>query len=53
MQSFKSNMDEEYLKPGIISKIEVGLGPAGELRYPSYPKSKGWNYPNIGEFQVH
>ncbi|CAM6040713.1 unnamed protein product [Sphagnum compactum] len=51
MRSFKSNMDEEYLKPGIISGIEVGLGPSGELRYPSYPQFKGWQYPNIGEFQ--
>ncbi|VAI11710.1 unnamed protein product [Triticum turgidum subsp. durum] len=23
----------------------VGLGPAGELRYPSYPQSHGWSFP--------
>ncbi|MQK21570.1 glycosyl hydrolase family protein, partial [Escherichia coli] len=33
--------------------IEVGLGPAGELRYPSYPQSQGWVFPGIGEFQCY
>ncbi|CAA3019653.1 beta-amylase [Olea europaea subsp. europaea] len=32
--------------------IEVGLGPAGELRYPSYPQSQ-WAFPGIGEFQCY
>ncbi|RXH71005.1 hypothetical protein DVH24_015627 [Malus domestica] len=36
----------------IISEIEVGLGPCGELRYPSYPEQHGWKYPGIGEFQI-
>jgi len=32
--------------------VAVGLGPAGELRYPSYPEGDGrWHYPGIGEFQ--
>jgi len=51
MQSFKDNIYNDY--PGIISGIEVGLGPAGELRYPSYQIEKGCKYPDIGEFQVH
>ncbi|KAM1017833.1 hypothetical protein ACFX2A_048347 [Malus domestica] len=37
---------------GIISEIEVGLGPCGELRYP-YPERHGWKYPSIGEFQCY
>ncbi|CAA6655587.1 unnamed protein product [Spirodela intermedia] len=38
-------------KKGVISEIQVGLGPCGELRYPSYPVKHGWRYPGIGEFQ--
>lgn len=30
------------------------MGPAGELRYPSYPESNGtWRFPGIGEFQCY
>jgi beta-amylase len=41
-----------YLQRGIINQIQVGLGPAGEMRYPSYQTSK-WNYCGIGEFQCY
>ncbi|KAL2652859.1 hypothetical protein R1flu_020987 [Riccia fluitans] len=35
-------------------EIQVGMGPAGELRYPSYPESNGtWKFPGIGEFQCY
>lgn len=51
MKSFRENMSD-FLKSELIIDIEVGLGPAGELRYPSYPQSQGWEYPGIGEFQV-
>merc|ERR1719210_689598 len=33
-----------------IVEVMVGLGPAGELRYPSYPL-KYWNFCGVGEFQ--
>lgn len=42
----------EFLDDGVIVDIEVGLGPAGEMRYPSYPQSQGWVFPGIGEFIV-
>lgn len=42
----------DFLESGLIVDIEVGLGPAGELRYPSYPESQGWAFPGIGQFQV-
>ena len=30
----------------------MGMGPAGELRYPSYPEGDGrWRFPGVGEFQ--
>eukprot|EP00898_Chlorokybus_atmophyticus_P008506 jgi/Chlat1/8657/Chrsp87S08054 len=38
----------------VITEVEVGLGPAGELRYPSYPEGDGrWCFPGIGEFQCY
>ncbi|OVA13151.1 Glycoside hydrolase [Macleaya cordata] len=52
MKSFRENM-EDFLKARLITDIEVGLGPAGELRYPSYPESQGWVFPGIGEFQCY
>ncbi|XP_048421975.1 beta-amylase 2, chloroplastic-like isoform X1 [Pyrus x bretschneideri] len=51
MRSFRVEFDE-FFEEGIISEIEVGLGPCGELRYPSYPEQHGWRYPGIGEFQA-
>jgi hypothetical protein len=37
-----------------LKEIQVGMGPAGELRYPSYPESNGtWRFPGIGEFQCY
>ncbi|KAL3622089.1 Leucine-rich repeat receptor-like serine/threonine-protein kinase bam2 [Castilleja foliolosa] len=44
---------EEFFKTGVITEIEVGLGPCGELRYPSYAAKNGWEYPGIGEFQCY
>lgn len=52
MKSFRENMDE-YLQAEHFTDIEVGLGPAGELRYPSYPENQGWVFPGIGEFQCY
>ncbi|XP_058072885.1 beta-amylase isoform X2 [Magnolia sinica] len=52
MKSFKENM-ADFLEAGLITDIEVGLGPAGELRFPSYPQSQGWVFPGIGEFQCY
>lgn len=51
MKSFRINM-ADFLEAELITDIEVGLGPAGELRYPSYPLSQRWVFPGIGEFQV-
>jgi beta-amylase len=37
-----------------LQEIQVGMGPAGELRYPSYPEANGtWSFPGIGEFQCY
>lgn len=38
----------------LFQEIQVGMGPCGELRYPSYPESNGtWKFPGIGEFQCY
>eukprot|EP00245_Coleochaete_scutata_P005899 TRINITY_DN19887_c0_g1_i1.p1 TRINITY_DN19887_c0_g1~~TRINITY_DN19887_c0_g1_i1.p1 ORF type:complete len:653 (-),score=88.43 TRINITY_DN19887_c0_g1_i1:1006-2964(-) len=52
MESFRSNFSE-FLGDTIV-EVSVGLGPAGELRYPSYPEGDGrWRFPGIGEFQCY
>ncbi|KAH7428387.1 hypothetical protein KP509_10G090400 [Ceratopteris richardii] len=52
MRSFRNNF-KEYLGNCIV-EVQVGMGPAGELRYPSYPESNGiWRFPGIGEFQCY
>ncbi|CAK9169270.1 unnamed protein product [Ilex paraguariensis] len=41
---------------GIITGIQVGMGPAGELRYPSCPSQKltrAWRSRELGEFQCY
>ncbi|XP_040961798.1 beta-amylase 2, chloroplastic isoform X1 [Gossypium hirsutum] len=52
MRSFRVEFNE-FFEDGIISMVEVGLGPCGELRYPSCPVKYGWRYPGIGEFQCY
>lgn len=38
----------------VITEVTVGMGPAGELRYPSYPEGDGrWRFPGVGEFQCY
>ena len=42
------------LSKGIVTEVTVGLGPAGELRYPSYPEGDGrWRFPGVGAFQCY
>jgi len=44
----------DYLFGPVISEVTIGLGPAGELRYPSYPEGDGrWRFPGVGEFQCY
>ncbi|KAE8670105.1 Beta-amylase [Hibiscus syriacus] len=47
IKSFRENMSD-FLEAGLLIDIEVGLGPAGELRYPSYTGTQGWVFP--GEY---
>ncbi|KAH7820190.1 putative beta-amylase [Monocercomonoides exilis] len=50
MEAFKEEM-KDYLG-SVIEEIQVGLGPCGELRYPSYQLDK-WTFPGIGMFQTY
>ncbi|CAH8325248.1 unnamed protein product [Eruca vesicaria subsp. sativa] len=52
MRSFRIEL-AEFVEDGVISMIEIGLGPCGELRYPSCPIKHGWRYPGVGEFQCY
>lgn len=52
MRSFRIEFND-YFEDGLISEIEIGLGPCGELRYPSYPERHGWKYPGLGQFQCY
>jgi len=45
--TFKPKIDS-----GVVMEVQVGMGPAGELRYPGYYSAHGWSYPGIGQFQV-
>ena len=44
----------EHTFGNVVTEITVGLGPAGELRYPAYPEGDGrWSFPGVGEFQCY
>mmetsp|Transcript_27613 Transcript_27613/g.56926 ORF Transcript_27613/g.56926 Transcript_27613/m.56926 type:complete len:93 (+) Transcript_27613:436-714(+) len=36
----------------VIEEIQVGMGPAGELRYPAYQLSQ-WKFCGVGAFQCY
>lgn len=49
---FVKEMDTEGLMGKTVVELQIGVGPCGELRYPSYPMRDGlWKFPGIGEFQ--
>lgn len=53
MSNFSSTFSS-FIKNGVINQIQIGLGPAGEMRYPSYQlQDNRWQYCGIGEFQCY
>eukprot|EP00871_Galdieria_phlegrea_P005963 jgi/Galph1/854/GphlegSOOS_G5709.1 len=50
LQSFRDNFAHFF--GDVIVQIQIGLGPAGELRYPSYQLNR-WTFCGIGEFQCY
>jgi len=53
------NATKDFARDGTLVEIQVGCGPCGELRYPSYPLAPrehypdGWAWPGIGELQCY
>jgi hypothetical protein len=43
---------ESLAERGGFAEINISLGPTGELRYPSYNKGDGWQFPQRGHFQA-
>lgn len=53
MVSFKSKFSS-YINAGVINEVQVGMGPAGELRYPGYQLQQNrWSYCGVGAFQCY
>eukprot|EP00602_Paraphysomonas_sp_CaronLab_P004130 CAMPEP_0185024838 /NCGR_PEP_ID=MMETSP1103-20130426/8028_1 /TAXON_ID=36769 /ORGANISM="Paraphysomonas bandaiensis, Strain Caron Lab Isolate" /LENGTH=403 /DNA_ID=CAMNT_0027557903 /DNA_START=155 /DNA_END=1366 /DNA_ORIENTATION=+ len=50
MSAFKSSLSK-FIGSTVV-EIQVGAGPAGELRYPSYQMDK-WEFCGVGEFQSY
>ncbi len=50
MQAFRDHFVDSV---GLIDEINISLGPAGELRYPSYNAHDWGNYPNRGTLQCY
>ena len=51
MELFAFSMREnKYLfgPNGVVDEIAIGMGPCGELRYPSYDETLGWKWPEVG-----
>ena len=52
MSAFRSAF-ASYI-PHVINEIQVGMGPAGELRYPGYQMQfNRWSYCGVGAFQSY
>ncbi|OVA15072.1 Glycoside hydrolase [Macleaya cordata] len=51
LESFKSSFSA--FMGSTITDISIGLGPNGELRYPSYPPARSNQVPGVGEFQCY
>ena len=50
IEAFVKEMKNEAYMESTIVELQIGMGPCGELRYPSYPQTR-WQFPGIGEFQ--
>ncbi|KAK2957233.1 putative Beta-amylase 2, chloroplastic [Blattamonas nauphoetae] len=48
MQAFKNAMGSRI--GNSVTEVQVGCGPAGELRYPGYQLDR-WSFPGVGAFQ--
>ncbi|PXF46683.1 Beta-amylase 3, chloroplastic [Gracilariopsis chorda] len=52
MNAFVQFVKSKKLLGSVITELQIGMGPCGELRYPSYPLLNDmWSFPGIGEYQ--
>ncbi len=52
VEAFCRTMSDKGFAGGTVTEIQVGMGPCGEIRYPSYQLRDGkWKFPGIGELQ--
>lgn len=52
--SFRHAFADYLGESGTIQEVSVGMGPAGEMRFPSYPQGDTrWSFPGVGEFQCY
>jgi len=47
-QALADSLSQEGLLGTVVDEIAIGMGPCGELRYPSYDYSIGWHWPEPG-----
>jgi len=47
-RSLADSLSKEGLLGTVVDEIAVGMGPCGELRYPSYEHALGWHWPEAG-----
>lgn len=52
MQAFRDTVSARGYLVSTLEEVQVGLGPCGELRYPSYQLDR-WSFPGVGEFQCY
>lgn len=50
VEMFMDAMVKEAMWGDTVTEVQLGLGPCGELRYPSYPMSR-WEFPGVGQLQ--
>eukprot|EP00879_Flechtneria_rotunda_P001310 GHRR01001460.1.p1 GENE.GHRR01001460.1~~GHRR01001460.1.p1 ORF type:complete len:563 (+),score=199.40 GHRR01001460.1:149-1837(+) len=51
LEDFCNNFSQ--LLGSVVTDADIGLGPNGELRYPSTPSDTCWDFPGVGEFQCY
>ena len=53
-KKFYEKFAEEFANYNdIIPEVYLSMGPAGELRYPSYNKKTSWEYPGVGYIMAY
>ncbi|KAL0234817.1 hypothetical protein PCE1_001853 [Barthelona sp. PCE] len=49
-QDYANLINDRFVSKYNIIDIAISVGPASELRYPSYQLNKGWDFPGVGSY---